>query len=81
MENKRKVLIDQEDAIDIVRDVAKNFPTLAIRIIHELKQMPTQSETMLCKDCELYDGKPCGIVNFYNIAGDFCSKGLRKHNE
>jgi len=31
-----------------------------------------------CKDCKHYDGRPCGIVGWYNTADDFCSKGERR---
>lgn len=34
-----------------------------------------------CKDCKHYDGRPCGIVDWYNTENDYCSRGERKHNE
>lgn len=38
--------------------------------------MPSaQPEIIRCKDCKHYDGRPCGIVDWYNTADDFCSKG------
>ena len=34
-----------------------------------------------CKDCKHYDGRPCGKVDWYNSADDFCSKAERRHDE
>ena len=34
-----------------------------------------------CKDCKYYDGRPCGKVDWYNSADDYCSKGERKSDE
>ena len=31
-----------------------------------------------CKDCKYYDGRPCGVVNYYNSEDDFCSLGELK---
>ena len=31
-----------------------------------------------CKDCKYYDDRPCGIVDWYNIADDFCSYAERR---
>lgn len=31
-----------------------------------------------CKDCKHYDGRPCGIVDWYNTADDFCSRAERR---
>lgn len=38
-------------------------------------------EIIRCKDCKHYDGRPCGIVDWYNTADDFCSKGERRTDE
>ena len=35
-------------------------------------------EVVRCKDCKMYDERPCGIVDYYNTANDFCSRGRRK---
>lgn len=35
-------------------------------------------EVIRCKDCKHYDGRPCGIVNWYNTADDFCSRAERR---
>ena len=31
-----------------------------------------------CNDCKHYDGRPCGIVDWYNTADDFCSRAERR---
>jgi len=41
--------------------------------IDALKNQPVR-----CKECGHYDGRPCGIVDWYNTEDDFCSKGKRK---
>lgn len=53
------------------------------RVIRDaLKDMKdAQPEIILCKDCKHYDGRPCGIVDWYNTADDFCSKGERRTDE
>jgi len=33
-----------------------------------------RTEIVRCKDCKRYDGKPCGLVNFYNTDNDYCSR-------
>lgn len=38
----------------------------------------TEGELIRCKDCKHYDGRPCGIVEWYNTADDFCSRAERK---
>ena len=39
------------------------------------------SEIIRCKDCKYYDGRPCGIVDWYNTANDFCSRAQRRTDE
>lgn len=34
-----------------------------------------------CKDCKHYDGRPCGIVDWYNTAEDFCSRAEMREDE
>ena len=38
-------------------------------------------ELIRCKDCKHYDGRPCGIVDWYNTADDFCSRAERRTDE
>lgn len=33
---------------------------------------------VLCKDCVFYEGRPCGIVDYYNEENDYCSAGRRR---
>lgn len=46
----------------------------------ELKAIPSADvvEVVRCKDCKFYDGRPCGIVDWYNTADDFCSRAERR---
>lgn len=37
-----------------------------------------QPEIIRCKDCKLYEGRPCGFVDWYNTADDFCSRAERR---
>ena len=37
-----------------------------------------KNEPVRCEECGHYDGRPCGIVDWYNTEDDFCSKGKRK---
>ena len=41
----------------------------------------SQPELIRCKDCKHYDGRPCGKVDWYNSADDYCSRGERKPDE
>ena len=48
-------------------------------VIHRLgslNSLPSaeRTETIRCKDCKRYDGRPCGLVNFYNTDDDYCSR-------
>lgn len=31
-----------------------------------------------CKDCKHYDGRPCGIVDWWNAENDYCSRAERR---
>lgn len=35
-----------------------------------------KAEIIRCKDCGHYDGRPCGIVDYYNTENDYCSKAI-----
>ncbi len=37
-----------------------------------------QPEIIRCRECKHYDGRPCGIVDWYNTADDFCSRAERR---
>ena len=48
------------------------------KAIVKIANLPSaQPELIRCKDCIFYDGRPCGIVDWYNTANDFCSKAER----
>ena len=68
---------------DAVNELAKFLGVPARACIHEaenlLKVVPSaQPEIIRCKDCKHYDGRPCGIVDWYNTADDFCSRAERR---
>ncbi len=56
---------DENRFVHLVRDIAPS----------------AQPEIIRCKDCKHYDGRPCGIVDWYNTADDFCSRAERKDGE
>lgn len=33
-----------------------------------------QPEIVRCRDCKHYDSRPCGIVDWWNTADDYCSR-------
>ena len=43
--------------------------------------LQTEPEIIKCKDCRYYDGRPCGIVDWYNGADDFCSRAERRADD
>lgn len=45
------------------------------------EQPDAQPEIIRCKDCKRYNGRVCGIVDFYNTADDFCSRAERRTDE
>lgn len=47
--------------------------------IQAIKRAHTvESEIIRCRECKHYDGRPCGIVDWYNTADDFCSRAERR---
>jgi len=53
------------------------------QIVNRLRNDPYSEwvEVTRCKDCKYYDGRPCGIVDWYNTADDFCSRAERRTND
>ena len=54
------------------------------RFNHVIKATVKEYEASMpirCKDCKHYDGRPCGKVDWYNSADDYCSRGERKPDE
>lgn len=48
------------------------------KVIKAMVQEYKASMPVRCKDCKYYDGRPCGKVDWYNTADDFCSKAERR---
>jgi len=47
-----------------------------------LESLPSADpEIIRCKDCRRYNGRPCGLVNWYNGKEDFCSRAERRTDE
>ncbi len=40
-----------------------------------------QPEIIRCNDCVHYNGRPCGMVDWYNTSNDFCSRAERRTDE
>ena len=40
-----------------------------------------ETEITRCKDCKRYNGRLCGVVDFYNTANDYCSRAERRTDE
>ena len=58
---------------------ANGFNTAVVAAKIQLEKLPSaQPEIIRCKDCKHYDGRPCGIVDWYNTADDFCSRAERR---
>ena len=81
-------LISRQEAIRWVKTECNPYgkPTLDFesgkKVIEYLKRAPSaQPEVVRCKDCKHYDGRPCGIVDWYNTAEDFCSRAERRTDE
>lgn len=48
-------------------------------LCNAIRALPSaQPKIIRCKDCKFYDGRPCGIVDWYNTEDDFCSKAERR---
>ena len=80
-------LIDRQAAIKAVDDLPNCYNGFSdtydkAYIIGVLEELPSaQPEIVRCKDCKYYDGRPCGIVDWYNTADDFCSRAERRTDE
>ena len=72
-------LISRQAAIEITKTFTESIDAKIIKK-HLLALPSAQPEIIMCKDCKFYDGRPCGIVDWYNTADDFCSKGERRNN-
>lgn len=63
---------------EIAQEALNSAKQTMIRICRELPSV--QPEIIRCKDCKFYDGRPCGIVGWYNTVDDFCSMAERREN-
>lgn len=59
---------DDEEKRKLLSDYFNGVPSAEPEIIH-------------CKDCKYYDGRPCGVVDYYNIESDFCSWAERRTDD
>lgn len=59
-------------------DIDQKYKMILLGIITAIGQEHEWTKPVLCKDCKHYDGRPCGKVDWYNSADDFCSRGERK---
>ena len=79
-----KEYIEKQQAIDAAREDGKKIPTLAIRIMHDIKSIPAADvvPVVRCKDCKFRDNDDfCTGRGFpYQLVPDdgFCDKGARK---
>lgn len=63
-------------------DKAETLNMTCDRHAKMLMSLPSaEPEIIYCKDCKHYDGRPCGIVDWYNTADDFCSRSERRTDE
>ena len=73
----RQIVINAIDTIESEVADGEGFQYEKWReYFHDLP--PAQPEIIRCKDCKHYDGRPCGIVDWYNTADDFCSRAERR---
>lgn len=50
------------------------YNTMMLYEIQDALESLPSAEFIRCKDCLHYDGRPCGLVNWYNGKNDFCSR-------
>ena len=88
-----KEYIEKQQAIDAAREDGKKIPTLAIRIMHDIKSIPAADvvPVVRCKDCKwygradkrrFYRGMDCLQKRIDTIVPDrdFCSRAERKED-
>lgn len=80
-------LIDRQAAIKAIEDLQDCYNGFSDTydkacIIGVLEELPSaQPEIIRCRDCKHYDGRPCGIVDWWNTADDYCSRAERRPDE
>ena len=80
--------IRKQEAIDVAMEDGKKIPTVAIRIMHDIKAIPAADvvQVVRCKDCRkcsydsLFDHWWCNMTLGTRRVkhDDFCSYGERK---
>lgn len=73
--------ISRQAAIDAVGDIHPldyNAQAIKARIEQLPSAQPEQPVVIRCKDCKFYNDAPCGIVDWWNTADDFCSRARRR---
>ena len=72
-----KEYIEKQQAIDAAREDGKKIPTLAIRIMHDIKSIPAADvvPVVRCKDCKHWNpqlktanGNGLGSCDFHDVA-------------
>ena len=72
-----KEYIEKQQAIDAAREDGKKIPTLAIRIMHDIKAIPAADvvPVVRCKDCKHWNpqfkaasGNGLGSCDFHDVA-------------
>ena len=72
-----KEYIEKQQAIDAAREDGKRIPTLAIRIMHDIKAIPAADvvPVVRCKDCKHWNpqiitanGNGLGNCDFHDVA-------------
>ena len=76
-----KEYIEKQQAIDAAREDGKKIPTLAIRIMHDIKAIPAADvvPVVRCDDCVYYGSRRwCELHSSVFDDNAFCSYGERK---
>lgn len=80
-----KDTIYRQDAIDTfltIGNICVYGEGVCKAVVSRIEQLPSaEPEIIHCRDCKYYDGRPCGIVDYYNTESDFCSRAERRTDE
>lgn len=78
----RQVAIDKFEPWLKVSGYSEGELNMLKAVLYELRFLPSaQPELIRCHECKHYDGRPCGKVDWYNSADDFCSRAERRKDE
>ena len=73
--------ISREDALDVAMEDGKKIPTVAIRIMHDIKAIPAADvvQVVRCDDCVYYGSRRwCELHSSVFDDNAFCSYGERR---